>query len=549
VNSPEIVSALLNAFALMIPEIILVGAACILFVGGTFRTGRHLWAAVALIALAGAAFALAESPQQTPTREALYAGSLVLDPLAIFIKAVGIASGAVLVLLSWNDVPDRRAAEYYACLLIIIAGLCLTAAANELVTLFLALELISIPTYVMLYLPRDDKDAQEAAMKYFLLSIFSSALLLFGFSYLYGLAGTTNIPALLDTLSIGGRDGMPGIAQVALVMIVAGLGFRITAVPFHFYAPDVYQGTSTSVAALLAFVPKVSGFVALIRLLGYVWAPAGAGLALGLQGPMLLYILAAVSMTLGNVLALLQDNVKRLLAYSSVANAGYMLIGLAVTPDLRGSGLPHDMSGGVDAVLFYLVAYGAMTIGAFAVLAYLSAPGRPVDTVDDLAGLSRSQPGVAALMAWFLFSLIGIPLTGGFAGKLLLFFGALAAPPPPEHPWLFRGLALVGVLNAAVAAWYYLRIVAVMYLRNPIQPSVQRRSLPGLASLWSCALVTLVLGVFPGSLSQLAIKAAAPRSSATAATSLSGADKVAEEHAALRRRSGSLLSCQSPVWT
>jgi NADH-quinone oxidoreductase subunit N len=390
---------------------------------------------------------------------------------------------------------------------LIIAGLCLTASANELVTLFLALELISIPTYVLLYLPRHDPAAQEAAMKYFLLSIFSSALLLFGFSYLYGLVGTTNLPAIIQTASGAGKEGLPGIAAVALVMIVAGLGFRITAVPFHFYAPDVYQGTSTGAAALLAFVPKVAGFVALLRVLGFVLAgQSGTGLALGVQVPMLFYILAAVTMSLGNLLALLQDNLKRLLAYSSVAHAGYMLIGLAVAPYLE-----RGTTGGVDAVLFYLVSYAAMTVGAFGVLTYLNSARQPVagagpitdpsyETVDDLAGLSQSHPGVALLMGLFLFSLIGIPLTAGFAGKLLLFFGAVVVPSPPEHPWLFKLLALVGVLNAAIGAWYYLRILAVMYLRSSTQPLRKGRSWPGLATLWICALVTLVFGVYPNGL-------------------------------------------------
>jgi NADH-quinone oxidoreductase subunit N len=219
VNSPEVVAALVNVFSLMVPEIILVAGACVLFLGATFRNDRHLWATVALIALAVAGSALVLSPQQAPTRAALYAGALVLDPLAILIKEIALISGAVLVLVSWNEVPDRRSGEYYACLLLIIAGLCLTGAANELVTLFLALELISIPTYILLYLPRDDDAAQEASMKYFLLSIFASALLLFGLSYLYGLGGSTNLPTLLDTLALGGHEGLPGIAQVALVMV------------------------------------------------------------------------------------------------------------------------------------------------------------------------------------------------------------------------------------------------------------------------------------------------------------------------------------------
>jgi NADH-quinone oxidoreductase subunit N len=366
---------------------------------------------------------------------------------------------------------------------------------------------ISIPTYVLLYLPRYDNAAQEAAMKYFLLSLFSSALLLFGFSYLYGLTGTTNLPAGLAALGDVEVGRLPQTAQVVLVLVVAALGFRITAVPFHFYAPDVYQGTPTVAAALLAFIPKVAGFAALVRLLGYLWIGRNgtAGLALGEQVPMFFFILAAVTMSLGNLLALLQDNLKRLLAYSSVAHAGYMLIGLSVAPDLQGEGT----AGGVDAVLFYLVAYGAMTIGAFAVLAYLSTPRRPVDMIDDLAGLSSSHPGVALLMALFLFSLIGIPLTAGFTGKFILFFGAVAAP-APNHPWLFRVLALIGVINAAIGAWYYLRVVAVMYLRNPIKPLENTRSWPGLATVWICAGVTLVLGFYPKSLLDVSRQAARP---------------------------------------
>src|SRR5262249_37447616 len=294
-------------------------------------------------------------------------------------------------------------------------------------------------------------------------------------------------PALLEALAGAGRDGLPAITQVALMMVVAGLGFKITAVPFHFYAPDVYQGAPTVAAALLAFIPKMAGFVALIRVLGFVGA--GNGLALGVHGPMVFYLLAIVTMSLGNVLALLQDNLKRLLAYSSIAHAGYMLIGLAIAPWLHG----EPTAGGIDALLFYLVAYGAMTVGAFAVISYLSTTERPVETVDDLAGLSSSHPGIALLMGLFLFSLIGIPLTAGFAGKLVLFLGAIAVP-TQEHAWLFRILALVGVLNAAIGAWYYLRILAVMYLRDSITPIAQVKSRPQLVALLLCAVLTFGFG-------------------------------------------------------
>jgi NADH-quinone oxidoreductase subunit N len=509
--NPEInPNLVISVFHLIIPEMLLGLAACVLFLGATFRADRNLWATVALGAHVVALVALFVGPRQGPGDQAVFAMPLVLDPLAVLVKVISLAGGIVLVLFSWNQVGDRQAAEYHACLLLIVAGMCLTGMANELVMLFLALELISIPTYVLLYLPRYDNATQEATMKYFLLSVFSSALLLFGFSYLYGLAGSTNLPAILDALLTGGREGLPTVASVALVMVVAGLGFRIAAVPFHFYAPDVYQGTPTVGAALLAFVPKVAGFVALLRVLGFVLPDVlieklreteHPGLLLGGQVSSLLWILAAVTMSLGNLLGLLQDNVKRLLAYSSVAHAGYMLIGLAVAPDLHAA--RTTVGTGPDAVLFYLIAYGAMTLGAFAVLAYLSTPRRPVETVDDLAGLSRSHPGVALLMAVFLFSLIGIPLTAGFAGKFLLFMGAMAVP-SGEHAFLFRLLGLIGVINAAIGAWFYLRILAVMYLRTPLRPLEPERSRAGLATLWICAALTLGAGIYPAPFLQAA---------------------------------------------
>jgi NADH-quinone oxidoreductase subunit N len=253
-------------------------------------------------------------------------------------------------------------------------------------------------------------------------------------------------------------------------------------------------------------MPKAAGFVALLRLLGLI--PHGLGspggpinllegyqapdAVLGVQVPHLLWILAVVTMTLGNLLALLQDNLKRLLAYSSVAHAGYMLIGLVVA-HFQNAGA---YSGSVDAVLFYLVAYGAMTIGAFTVLGCLSTPQRPVETVDDMAGLGRSRPLLGGLMALFLFSLIGIPATAGFAGKLFLFWGAVGVPSDAMAVW-FRFLALIAAVNAAIGAWYYLRIITAMYLLNPPRQPARAGTWPGLAALGLCAIVTMAIGVYP----------------------------------------------------
>jgi NADH-quinone oxidoreductase subunit N len=409
-------------------------------------------------------------------------------------------------------------------MLLITAGVCLSAAANDLITLFLSLELISIPTYVMLYLPKADAPAQEAAIKYFLLSIFSSAMLLFGFSYLYGLSGTTNIPAIIESLD---RSRNSGFSMVALVMILAGLGFKITAVPFHFYAPDVYQGTSTSGAAILSFVPKVAGFLVLIRLLGYVpQTSADVSLSVSDHVPVLLWIMAAVTMTLGNVLAFLQDNLKRMLAYSSVAHAGYMLIGLAVTPKLLME-KNTAFTGGVEAVVFYLVAYGAMTIGAFAVLGAISTRERPIDTLNDISGLGRSQPGLALMMTLFMFSLLGLPMTAGFYGKLLLFGSALnlwangaalpqGASQAVQPAYLFMILAIIGVVNAAISGFYYLRVAGAMFLGEELKPIQKTAGGPVLASIVLCAFITLAGGIYPEPL-RVVIHQAVPHPGSSAA--------------------------------
>ncbi|MGH7170536.1 MAG: NADH-quinone oxidoreductase subunit N, partial [Gemmataceae bacterium] len=547
--NPNLVSALTGYVPYLVPEMILGVAACLLFLGGTWRGNRHLWGGVALAALLAAGLALMLNPLQHFTSASAadavrYASPVVFDRLALLLRAVAIAGGILFVLFCWDAMPEKRAADFHGCLLLMVAGMGLSGAANELVTLFLALELTSIPTYLILYIGKQtqpdggiDEPAQEAALKYFLLSIFSSALTLFGFSYLYGLAGTTNLPGLADafrrasqlTLSMENPPPSPlmGMGIVAVVMVVGGIGFRLTAVPFHFYAPDVYQGTTTANAAILAFVPKVAGFAALVRVLGFVlptlshevFAANLSAPILSDQLPVLLWIMAVATMTLGNLLGLLQDHLRRLLAYSSVAHAGYMLIGLAVAPKLR----PEAMVDGVDAVFFYLVTYGAMTIGAFGVLQYLSTSGQRAETVDDLAGLSRTRPGMALLMVLFLFSLIGIPFTAGFMGKFLLFAGALDIPSLPEpnvfltQRMLFILLALLAALNAAIGGWYYLRIAAVMYLREP-PPSAAtlaakgQRSWPVLAAVWLCAVLTLGIGVYPAPLKK-AVQAAVPRRS------------------------------------
>ncbi len=423
-------------------------------------------------------------------------GPFRVDELTTLIRGFSFAAGFVLLLLSWNQVDDAHAAEFHGGLLLILAGINLVAAANDLVGMFLALELVSIPTYVFLYLGKHDPEGQEAAIKYFLISIFSSAVVLFGFSYLFGVTGTTNLASFHSAIVSGSAEPMPGLLRIAVTMVVAGLAFRITAVPFHFYAPDVFQGTAGTGAALLAIIPKIAGFAALARLLitpSWLERPAEPLWTLASEAAPILWILAAASVLVGNMVALQQTDLRRLLAWSSIAHAGYMLIGLTVA---MGAG-----RGGLEALLFYLAAYAAMTVGAFAVLIALRNRKQPIATIDDLAGLARIHPLLALAMTVFLLSLIGLPPTAGFLGKLNLLLTAWSAqtpmPPLPDARWL----AVLLVVGAAIGAWYYLRVIGAMYLGEP-KPGAHESSgpldVPAAIGVACCVLVTIALFAAPG---------------------------------------------------
>ncbi len=488
INFPAVIDAIAQIQAtasLLVPEIILLLTTCAMFLIGPMLVThageaapglRHGWGILSLAALGFAWAVWFGGDPGDVSQGALFR----VDALTWYTRGLSLSAGILIALVLWNQIDDSYAAEAHACLLAILAGTNLVAAADDLVSLFLALELVSIPTYVLLYLPRRDRAGREAAVKYFLLSVFASALVLYGMSWLYGASGSTNLAAIAAALGQESPEGGHLMRQIAFALLLAGLSFRIAAVPFHFYAPDVFQGTTASNAALLSFVPKVVGFVALLRLLpltgvaavaglseagyneaGYNWLPAE-------RTRLLLAILAVATMFVGNLMALRQSNLYRLMAYSSIAHAGYMLIGLAVGDAGR--------VGGSDAVLFYLAAYGLMTIGVFALFSGIDGPDRPLSTDVELRGLSRTQPSIALLLAVCLFSLTGLPPTAGFLGKLNLFLAAWSEATP-----IGRTLAILMGFNAAIAAWYYLRLVALMYL----EPATQREAMPRRVAWWS----------------------------------------------------------------
>jgi NADH-quinone oxidoreductase subunit N len=313
-------------------------------------------------------------------------------------------------------------------------------------------------------------------------------------AYLYGMTGVSNLKALAYLIQNVPGQPQVQLGLVALVFIMAGLGFRVAAVPFHFYAPDVYQGSPTILAALLAWVPKGLGFVAILRTLVAVLGAPSLHNPLISKAALLAAILAVVTMTLGNTVALAQTNLKRLFAYSSIAHAGYLMIGIAVA-FRRGSAI--GIPSGAESLLFYLVAYSLMTLGAFAVILVLNSGDRPVETVDDMAGLAQTHRGLALQMAVCLFSLAGIPPLAGFVGKFQLFTAAWSAG-KGDDAWLFQALALIGAINSAIGAYYYLRIVVVMFLRPATgKPFSINLALPTRIALAVCTIGTLVLGPYP----------------------------------------------------
>jgi NADH-quinone oxidoreductase subunit N len=375
-------------------------------------------------------------------------------------------------------------------LLFSLLGVLLTASANDLIVLFFAIELVSVPTYVLIALSREEARGSEAAVKYFFLGALAAAILAYGMSFLYGSAGTTAIHTIASgvattTWPTGAQMGSQVV--IGLLLVFAGLAFKIAAVPLHVYAPDVYEGAASPVTGLLGFVPKFAGFVALIKIL------TACNWDLPAELMWIMWIVAVATMTYGNVLALLQKNAKRILAYSSIAHTGYMLIALLVGP-VAGEGPMRD---GVAALLFYIAIYGAMNLGAFAVLAAFDKKDRPTETLEDLAGMGARAPMAALALAICVFSLMGFPPTAGFLGKLYIFSSAFSLD--ATHP--FRGpviaLAIIGVLNSAIGAAYYLRIAAAAYIRDESEAFVPTGGRPIRWGLALCSIPMLVLFVWP----------------------------------------------------
>src|SRR6266478_4523892 len=417
----------------------------------------------AMIALAGMVGALLATLTRWNAPGRAFRDMVVLDNFALFFNVVICYATALIVLLSMDYLrrTGSDSAEYYALVLFATAGMMLLASAGDLVVVFLALELMSLSLYVLAGLFKRELASGEAAMKYFLLGAFASSFLLYGIALIYGAAGTTNLDRIAAAIASRPRDPM---FVIGLGLMMVGFGFKISSVPFHMWVPDVYQGAPTSVTALIATLRGVPPD----------WAA-------------MLWVMAAVTMTVGNVVALAQSNLKRMLAYSSIAHVGYMLVGLVA------GGV-----GGAGSVLFYLLTYTFTTAGAFGVITLCErARGEAVEVVD-YAGLARRHPMLAAALGIFLLSLVGIPPLAGFVGKFYVFGAAVRA----GYVWL----AVIGVLNSAAAAYYYLRIIVYMYMREPEGAATTYAS----SFAGGLALAIVLLGVMPAPFVDLAQAAVAP---------------------------------------
>ena len=471
IPTPEI------AWRALAPELALVGGGILTLLIDAFRphvrrTVLAFWTLVSVGLASWFTFDLKD------TRAVVMQGTLAVDGVALFGKMILLATCAMAVLISYHYLSHRRIhrGEYYPLILFATAGMTLLAAANDLLLVFLALELLSLCLYVLAGFARRDAASQEGALKYFLLGAFSSAFLLYGIAIVYGATNTTNVS--LISAAAGGTS--PRLMFFAMALLAVGFGFKVAAVPFHMWTPDVYQGAPTSVTGFMAAGTKAAGFIALLRVflvalgpLQWDWRPV-------------LWIVAVLTMSVGAVVAITQTDVKRLLAYSAIAHAGYVLIGVvAANPE------------GTAGALFYLLVYAFMTLGAFATIIASAPGGRERLHLNEWTGLGQQHPVFAGVMTLFLLSLAGIPPTAGFMGKFFVFKAAVDAGE--------TGLVVVGVLTSIIAAFFYLRVIVAMWLQEPapgdagLGPS--RALVAGLAI---AAAVTVALGVWPQGLIELA---------------------------------------------
>jgi NADH-quinone oxidoreductase subunit N len=487
----------MNDLAAIAPELLVTLTAGVVIVADALLSRRDAarWLpAIVTVGLLAALFAPGVLTARSSANVAVqpfglfFGGYVNVDIFTNFFRAVFILLALFATLVSPTYLTRKQVppGEYYATLLFSTLGAMTVALATDLITVFLGLELMTIPVYVLAGIQRKDRFSNEAALKYFLLGAFSSALLVYGFAWLFGVTGSTRYADITASLKTNGIANVPTL--VALALITVGLGFKAAVVPFHQWTPDAYDGAPTPATAFMSVAPKAAAFAAILRVLVGGMGP------LAVEWSAVLAVLAAITMTAGNIVALVQLNTKRMLAYSSIAHTGYILAAVAAASAGASAG---------GAVLFYVFAYGVMNLGAFACLLYIDLEGTRGATLEELNGFARREPFGALTFAVFLVSLTGIPPTVGFVAKFLVIQPVLDA----GYAWL----AVILALNAVLAAFYYLRVVVHMYMYDPESgaPALIPSRLLTL-SLGVSALAVVALGIVPNSLYQWALNAAAP---------------------------------------
>jgi NADH-quinone oxidoreductase subunit N len=463
-------------FLTILPETIVFGMGMVVIVFDLFGRGRGTrnLAYLTLLTLAVAAYA-----DYTLFGQGLegFRGTIVADDYSIAFEAIFLVVAALVVLISirYLEAQSLPFGEYYALMLFATGGAMVMASGRDLLLIFIGLEILSICSYILCGLIQADQRSNESALKYFLLGAFATGFLLYGIVMLYGATGSIHLGEIGSALSQRETYSNPYI-WFGLGFLLVGFGFKTALVPFHMWTPDVYEGAPTTITAFLSTGPKAAGFAALVRILMEALG------ATQQQWVPVLWVIAALTMTVGNVLALQQDNIKRMLAYSSIAHAGYILVALVV-----------GGKDGLSAVIFYSMAYALMNIGAFAILILASEQGHERVTFADYAGYGYVEPVLALCMFVFMLSLAGIPLTAGFAGKFQIFKSAV------EQGYLW--LTVIGVLNSVVSIYYYLRMVVTMYMQRPTAASLQHRATPSVplyAAIAAALVGVLYLGLFPG---------------------------------------------------
>ncbi len=471
----------INDFVLLIPQLIpiIAGAALMLAEPFTSPSGKSRFALIAVLAAAASAYGL--NYQWTAHPKSILGGMIIIDNFSIFFQWLFLIIAGVSAVLSmkFNERESINRGEYYALLLFACSGMSLMACSGDFILTFLGLEILSIATYVLAGFKRTDIRSNESSLKYFLLGSFATAILLYGIALIYGSTGSTNYQTIRETILVLGN--VQTTIVVGMVLVMVGFGFKVALAPFHSWVPDVYEGAPTPVTAFMAVGPKAAGFAALVRILIQVFP------SLESDWSAILWLLSILTMTIGNVVAVRQNSVKRMLAYSAIAHAGYILVGILVNSDA-----------GLSAVLFYLVVYTVMNLVAFGVLLSFSRTGDSRVQLEDYAGLGRRAPFAAAALSLALISLAGIPLTGGFMGKLYLFSAAVQE----GYIWL----VVIAVLNSVVSVFYYFRVMVFMYMKEPGEDALEPEPIgrPVQAILCLGMLLILLLGIHPDPILALA---------------------------------------------